>query len=207
MEPPSRSERPPTLDRGSPDQGRTGKRSSKQARRDKRRAKVIAGVSQLAAERRRLERPGSVEIFVIDQRWRRLVPHVERLARRAAAAGGGAGSIVLDNDLRVRRLNARHRGKNKPTNVLTFETPAGIAGGDIVLALETVRREALAAGRLPRHHLAHLVVHGALHLRGHDHHGVGEARRMEMQEARILHRLGVPNPWKPRALPVVGAVR
>lgn len=202
MEPPSRSERP-----SGSDQGRKGKRSSKQARRDKRRAKAIAGVSQLAAERRRLEQPGSVEIFVIDQRWRRLVPHVERLARRAAAAGGGAGSIVLDNDLRVRRLNARHRGKNKPTNVLTFETPAGIAGGDIVLALETVRREALAAGRLPRHHLAHLVVHGALHLRGHDHHGVGEARRMEMQEARILHRLGVPNPWKPCALPIVGAVR
>ena len=82
--------------------------------------------------------------------------------------------------------------------MLTFETPAGVEGGDIVLALETVRREAVAAGRRPRHHLLHLVVHGALHLRGHDHHGAGEARRMEMREARILHRLGVPNPWKPR---------
>ena len=145
-----------------------------------------------------------VEVFVVDARWRRLVPRVERLARLAAIAGGGAGTVVLDNDLRVRRLNERHRGRNKPTNVLTFEAMAGRfgtagAGGDIVLALETVRREALAAGRRPRHHLAHLVVHGALHLRGHDHHGVGEARRMEMREARILHRLGVPNPWKPRA--------
>ncbi|MGI4745114.1 MAG: rRNA maturation RNase YbeY [Janthinobacterium lividum] len=195
------------MDRGDPDQGKKGKRSSKQAKREKRRAKAIAGVSQLAAERRRLEPAGAVEIFVIDQRWRRLVPHVERLARLAAIAGGGAGSIVLDNDLRVRRLNARHRGKNKPTNVLTFVTPAGIAGGDIVLALETVRREALAAGRPARHHLAHLVVHGALHLRGHDHHGVGEARRMEMQEARILHRLGVPNPWKPRAMQAAGSGR
>ena len=68
--------------------------------------------------------------------------------------------------------------------------------GEMVLALGVVRREAAAAGRRPRHHLAHLVVHGALHLAGHDHIGVGEARRMEMAEARILRRLGVPNPWK-----------
>lgn len=160
--------------------------------------KTVAGISRHAAERRRDEAVGAVEVFVVDRRWRRLVPWVERLAQRAAIAGGGAGSVVLDNDLRVRRLNARHRGRNKPTNVLTFETPRGIAGGDIVLALETVRREALAAGRMPRHHLAHLVVHGALHLRGHDHGGAGAARRMEMEEARILHRLRVPNPWKPR---------
>jgi probable rRNA maturation factor len=85
--------------------------------------------------------------------------------------------------------------------VLTFEAmggPAGFLGGDIVLALETVRREAAAAGRHPAHHMAHLVVHGALHLRGYDHHEAGDARRMEMAEARILHLLGVPNPWKRR---------
>ncbi len=153
--------------------------------------------------------PGeAAEILVIDARWRRLVPEVMRLVRRAAAAGGGAGTVVLDRDLRIRRLNARHRGRNSATNVLTFENrpgPAGTdaghqAGGDILLALETVRREATAAGRRPAHHLAHLVVHGALHLRGHDHHAAGDARRMEMQEARILHALGVPNPWKPRAV-------
>ena len=73
---------------------------------------------------------------------------------------------------------------------------AGFLGGDIVLALGTVRREAKAAGRPAAHHLAHLIVHGALHLRGHDHYGVGEARRMEMAEARILRSIGVPNPWK-----------
>ena len=149
------------------------------------------------------------EILIRDARWRRLVPRLSRLVGRAAAAGGGAGTVVLDRDLRVRRLNARHRGRNRSTNVLTFEPPAGFEGsdgapgagpgGDIVLALETVRREAQAAGRLPAHHLAHLVVHGTLHLRGHDHHGAGEARRMEMREAWILRRLGVPNPWKPRA--------
>ena len=149
------------------------------------------------------------EILVIDARWRRLVPRLARLVRRAAAAGGGAGTVVLDRDLRVRRLNARHRGRNRSTNVLTFDNLSGPSGdepgGDIVLALETVRREARAAGRPAAHHLAHLVVHGALHLRGHDHHAAGEARRMEMQEARILRRLGVPNPWKPRGAAPEGA--
>ena len=141
---------------------------------------------------------GGAEIIIIDARWRRLVPGAERIARRAVAAAGGAGSVVLDRDLRVKRLNARHRGRNKPTNVLTFETHVDAGSGDIVLALETVRREAQSQIRRPAHHLAHLIVHGALHLRGHDHHLAGDARRMEMQEARILHRLRVPNPWKTR---------
>lgn len=104
---------------------------------------------------------------------------------------GGAGTVLLASDRTVRRLNSRHRGQDKPTNVLTFGT------GDIVLALGVVRREARAAGRHPAHHLAHLVVHGSLHLQGHDHHHPGDARRMEMAEARLLHRLGVPNPWGP----------
>ncbi len=130
--------------------------------------------------------------------WFSLIPSANRLAARAAEAAGGAGTVVLSSDRAVKRLNARHRRRNKPTNVLTFEPMRGFAGGDIVLALETVRREAAAAGRSPAHHLAHLVVHGALHLRGHDHHLAGEARRMEMAEARILHRIGVPNPWKRR---------
>ena len=140
---------------------------------------------------------------MVDRRWRRMVPGAAALVLRAAAAGGGADTVVLGRDRQVRRLNSRHRGRNKTTNVLTFDNPSGIGGGEIILALETVCREAVAAGRPPAHHLAHLVVHGALHLRGHDHHRAGEARRMEMREARILHRLRVPNPWKPA--PVRGA--
>ena len=139
-----------------------------------------------------------ITVIVADRGWRRGVPKAEATARRAARAAGAAGTIVLASDGAVRRLNARHRGRNRPTNVLTFEPPAGIAGGDIVLALGVVRREAAGAGRLASHHLAHLVVHGALHLSGHDHGQAGPARRMEMAEARILHRLGLPNPWKPR---------
>lgn len=140
-----------------------------------------------------------IQVIVADPGWRRLVPRAEALARRAARAAGGAGTIVLASDAEVKRLNARHRGRNKPTNVLTFDPPPGLPGGDIVLALGVVGREARDAGRRPSDHLAHLVVHGCLHLRGHDHHEAGAARRMEMQEARILGRLGRPNPWKPRA--------
>ncbi|HUD60011.1 MAG TPA: rRNA maturation RNase YbeY [Acetobacteraceae bacterium] len=134
----------------------------------------------------------AVSVIVTEPAWRRLVLHAESIASRAARAAGAHGSVVLAADRTVRRLNARHRGRNRPTNVLTYTAPAH----EMVLALGVIRREAAAAGRRPGHHLAHLVVHGALHLAGHDHHHPGEARRMELAEARILHRLGVPNPWK-----------
>jgi probable rRNA maturation factor len=137
-------------------------------------------------------------VLVLDPKWRALVPQAERVAARAAAAAGGAGTVVLSSDRAVKALNGVHRNKNKPTNVLTFDFGSGFLGGDIVLALGTVRREAAAAGRKMGDHLAHLVVHGALHLRGHDHHHVGDARRMEMEETRILSTIGVPNPWKHR---------
>ena len=135
-----------------------------------------------------------VNIIVAEPAWRRLVRDVENVAARAARAAGAGATVVLTSDRLVRRLNARHRRRNQPTNVLTYVSPAP----EMLLALGVVRREAGGAGRRPAHHLAHLVVHGALHLAGHDHSHPGEARRMEMAEARILHRLGVPNPWKRR---------
>jgi probable rRNA maturation factor len=134
----------------------------------------------------------AVEIVVADPAWHRLIPNAGTIVRRAAHAAGMEGTIVLSSDRVVRGLNLRHRGRNKPTNVLTYERPAP----EIILALGVVRSEAAAQGRRPAHHLAHLVVHGALHLGGDDHHHPGDARRMEMAESRILHRIGVPNPWK-----------
>ncbi len=133
-----------------------------------------------------------VNVIVAEPAWRRLVPRAESVAARAARAAGASGTVVLAADRTVRRLNARHRRQNKSTNVLTYATPAP----EMLLALGVVRREAAAEGRRPAHHLAHLVVHGALHLAGYDHHHPGDARRMELAEARILHRLRVPNPWK-----------
>lgn len=136
------------------------------------------------------------DIIVQDSGWRRLIRHAPQLAARAARIGGGGSVVVLASDRTVQRLNARDRGRNKPTNVLTYDPPAPGLQGQIILALGTVRREAVALGRRPADHLAHLVVHGVLHLAGEDHHRAGDARRMEMREARMLHRLHVPNPWK-----------
>lgn len=134
----------------------------------------------------------SIDIVVADPAWHRLMRDPGTIARRAGHAAGMTGTIVLSSDRVVRGLNGRHRGKNKSTNVLTYEQPAR----EIILALGVIRAEAAAQGRRARHHLAHLVVHGALHLKGDDHDHPGDARRMEMAEARILHRIGVPNPWK-----------
>lgn len=143
-----------------------------------------------------------VSVVLAAPGWRAAVPRPEEVARRAAAAAlreaGAAGAItvLLADDRAVKRLNGTHRSRAKPTNVLSF--PAGLPGhlGDVALALGVVRREARQAGRRTADHLAHLVAHGALHLAGHDHLGAGEARRMERAEARVMRRLGRPNPWR-----------
>jgi probable rRNA maturation factor len=143
-------------------------------------------------------------IIVEERGWRRFVPRLEAWIARSIQAAPAAApdalveSVVLADDRTVRALNARHRGRNKPTNVLTFEPASPGAGGEIVLALGVVRREAAAERKPLHHHLAHLLVHGVLHLDGADHHHPGDARSMEMAEARILGGLGVPNPWKGR---------
>ena len=138
-------------------------------------------------------------VIVASAGWRRLIPRAEATARRAATAAGARVTILLADDRTVRRLNARDRGRDKPTNVLTYDPPAPGLPGQIVLALGVLRAEAAAARRRPAHHLAHLIVHAALHLAGQDHVRAGAARRMEMAEARVLARIGVPNPWKPPA--------
>jgi probable rRNA maturation factor len=136
--------------------------------------------------------------LILDSQWRRLVRRPDRIAARAMAAAGQSVSVVLTDDRSVRRLNLRHQphgpvGANRPTNVLTFAD-----SGEVVLARGVVEREAAAAGRPVAHHLAHLVLHGALHLAGHGHERIGDARRMEMAEARLLQRLRIPNPWRAR---------
>jgi len=137
-----------------------------------------------------------IPVHVAEPYWRRLIRRPEAVARSAALAAGGVCEVILASDATVKRLNARHRGRNKPTNVLTFDPAAPGLPGEIVLALGTVRREAAAEGKRPADHLAHLIVHGVLHLQGHDHDRAGAARRMELAEARLLRRLGRPNPWK-----------
>lgn len=138
-------------------------------------------------------RPFGGEIVIIDRRWRANVPDVERKIARAMQVADCAADVVLTDDRTVRRLNCQDRGRNKPTNVLTYENPA-----EILLAFGVVRREAAEAGRSVAAHLAHLLIHGALHLQGFDHHHAGDARRMEGREAKLLARLRIANPWKNR---------
>ncbi len=102
----------------------------------------------------------------------------------------------------ISRLNAEWRGKDKPTNVLSFPAFAVRPGdalppmlGDIVLARETLAREAEAEKKPFDHHLAHLVVHGLLHLLGYDHETAAEADEMEGAERRALARLEIPDPY------------
>ena len=141
--------------------------------------------------------------------WRAALPRVDALARRAVAAAladqgeGGHVALLLTDDGEIRRLNGGFRGREKATNVLSFPAGPGAGSlGDIAISLGVVRREAAQEGRALAAHFAHLVIHGTLHLLGHDHHAAGEATLMERAEARILHRLRLPNPWRARWLAV-----
>jgi probable rRNA maturation factor len=111
-------------------------------------------------------------------------------------------SLVFTNDESIRDINAEWRGKDKPTNVLSFPAfplePGGMPGpmlGDIVIARETVEREAVDLDKSFDDHLTHLLVHGFLHLFGYDHMEKDEAEEMEALETRILAGLGLSDPY------------
>ena len=146
-----------------------------------------------------------IEATVEDPAWTTAVPSAVALAERAAAAALADGSvevaILLTGDAEVQALNARFRGQNTPTNVLSFPAAAGVAGGlgDIALAYGVCADEARAQAKPLADHLQHLVVHGALHLLGLDHADEAGAEAMEAQERSILAGLGVPDPYAARA--------
>ena len=157
----------------------------------------------------------AIEILVESARWsgrRGVQPLLRRAIAGASAAlpakaarstGGAELAIVLTNDSAVRKLNRTWRGKNEPTNVLSFPADQQIGPnrllGDIVIAYETLAREARAERKPFDHHLAHLAVHGFLHLCGYDHESDRQAATMERLETAILARLGVPDPYVARA--------
>ena len=164
------------------------------------------------------EDPGSTSLNIAvvarDPRWREDVPEAEALARRAARAlfdhpaagrrpdGPLEVAVVLADDALLRKLNREHRGVDRPTNVLAFGDGGAVVApgqprllGDVVLARETVLREAAEQGKPAGHHLMHLVIHGLLHLLGYDHDRAGRAREMEGLEVAVLAQLGVADPY------------
>jgi len=162
-----------------------------------------------------------ISVLVSAPVWREALDDAPALCRRAGRAVLGALgapgapvelSITLSDDASLRSLNARYRERDAPTNVLSFafhdltpDTPLPVAPppgerlalGDVIIAFETVRREADREAKPLADHLRHLVVHGVLHILGEDHEEDGQARRMEAKERRILAALGVPDPYAP----------
>jgi probable rRNA maturation factor len=142
-------------------------------------------------------------------------PIMERAARAAwSAAERPAGiasgrmvelSLLLADDSMVHDLNRTYRGKDRPTNVLSFALAEGSPSvlpedvpfplGDVVLAFETVKKEADAQAKALADHASHLVVHGVLHLLGYDHEQAADADRMERLETAILAQLGISDPY------------
>jgi len=165
-------------------------------------------------KRRLRGRPGigpQIEVIVRSARWKKQ-PKAATIVKLAVLAAAKAVStsraelaIVLSHDSAIKTLNRDWRGQDAPTNVLSF--PAATPGkkrhpspyiGDVVIAYETTAREAAAEGKPFKHHLAHLAVHGFLHLLGYDHENDRDARKMERLERKILARIAVPDPYAPR---------
>lgn len=153
-----------------------------------------------------------IELQVEDPAWAGAVPDVEAVVLRAAAAVLGEAAtpeddplatVLLEGDDAVQVLNARFRGRDTPTNVLSFPatTVPGAPDddpylGDIILAYGVCSREANAQGKALAHHLSHLVIHGLLHLQGHDHQTDDEAEVMEARERTLLAGLGIDDPYR-----------
>jgi len=160
----------------------------------------------------------SISVSVEAESWHRALPEAEiwiaALARstlEAACPGIGPSgiSLLLTDDAAIRELNRIWRGKDSATNVLSFPATETVEGdlpvpefagvplelGDIALAYETCERESVAQGKRFADHVAHLVLHGVLHLLGYDHLDDDQALRMEALEIRILAGLGIADPY------------
>lgn len=153
-----------------------------------------------------------VEIDITDDSWR-IISNIEQVIDTASAAAASAlGGDITERQLglrlagndEVQALNKQFRGKDKPTNVLSFgmeddgldwppDEPRPL--GDVILAFGVVQKEAAEFGKKIESHLTHLVVHGVLHLAGYDHEDAETANDMEALEIQILAGLGIENPY------------
>jgi probable rRNA maturation factor len=154
----------------------------------------------------------AINIQVASKLWQ-AQPQAEQTVRAAIAAAAaalstadGEVSILLTDDKAIRALNRDWRGIDKATNVLSFPAPAATPSapskmlGDIVMAYETLAQECGREERVFLHHLAHLTVHGFLHLIGYDHQTDAQADTMEGLESKIMTRMNLPDPYLARDL-------
>lgn len=150
----------------------------------------------------------ALSIDIIHPAWQKQAPRLRAVIHSAVQAtftqqkptGDFALCIRCDTDDALRSLNHDFRGKDKPTNVLSF--PDGEADergviqlGDVVMSMDMIAREAQEQGKLLEHHLAHMTVHACLHLLGYDHEMDAEAEAMEALEINILQLLKISNPY------------
>jgi probable rRNA maturation factor len=166
----------------------------------------------------------TVDCLVSDEQWRTKLPNLENTCQNLINLVLGNSQLSLDpgqevevsvtltNDAEIRELNDDHRDQDKATNVLSFPTyeageldcitelnlPAGmpLVLGDIIVALETMQREAELENKKLHDHFCHLIMHGCLHLLGFDHEEEAEAEEMEAFEIKLLKELGIANPYK-----------
>ena len=151
----------------------------------------------------------AIDIIVDAPDWKRIAD-LENLATRAVRAScsasgaklarGGEVAITFCDDAAIRTLNAEWRKRDAATNVLSFPTPGRpeekLLLGDVVIAYETVAREALEQGKKFEDHTSHMIIHGFLHLIGYDHETPEEADVMEALERRIAMALGASDPYE-----------
>jgi probable rRNA maturation factor len=136
--------------------------------------------------------------------WEKALPRLPALTKKVLAAALPKKfapqrcevSVVFTTDTKIHALNRQWRGKDKPTNVLSFPLSPPAHFGDIVLALQTIKREATNENKTLEQHVAHLLVHGMLHLLGYDHEDDADARTMMRKETTILRDLGYANPYQ-----------
>ncbi|MCQ2598755.1 MAG: apolipoprotein N-acyltransferase [Alphaproteobacteria bacterium] len=132
-----------------------------------------------------------------DKRWKKYKIDFEKIACMAVSAvyKESEVSIILTSDSEIHALNREYRNIDKPTNVLSFELGDDLLLGDIYISLDTVKREAIALGISVEEHVAHMVIHGMLHLQGYDHIKDDEAEIMQALETKLLKKLGYKNPY------------
>ncbi|MBP3615933.1 MAG: rRNA maturation RNase YbeY [Alphaproteobacteria bacterium] len=147
-----------------------------------------------------------LSFIVKSKKWNNKISNIEKLSNKVVATTfkkikhpikkGMEVNIMLTNDKEIQTLNKEYRGKNKPTNVLSFETGDEILLGDIVMSIDTLLKEAKEQKISVADHYAHLLCHGMLHLLGFDHIEEDEANEMEFFEIEILKEFKIANPYE-----------